>query len=140
MWWTGVERDPATCVVDRRLRTTVTCTRQDDRALEACSTRARQRSSTIQLCMSEREKPLRVAVVGCGAVAERYHLPALVASPDVEVTALVDPSVERARALARRANTAHTFSTHRELAGHVDLAVVAVPNALHESIACDLLA
>jgi predicted dehydrogenase len=87
-----------------------------------------------------REKPLRVAVVGCGAVAERYHLPALVASPDVEVTALVDPSVERASTLARRANAAHTLSSHRELAGHIDLAVVAVPNALHESIACDLLA
>lgn len=83
---------------------------------------------------------LRVALVGCGAVAEYYHLPALLACPDVEVVALVDPSVERARALAQRANAPYTFSNHGELVGRVDLAVVAVPNALHEAVAYDLLA
>jgi len=90
--------------------------------------------------VSPRVPPLRVALVGCGAVAEHYHLPALLASPDVEVVAFVDPSVERARALANRTNMRQTFSSHRELAGLIDLAVVAVPNALHEPVTCDLLA
>jgi predicted dehydrogenase len=46
--------------------------------------------------------PVRLAVVGCGAVAERYHLPALLAEQDVVVTAFVDPSTARSRALADR--------------------------------------
>jgi len=96
------------------------------------------------LCMSDivtpLVHPLRVALVGCGAVAERYHLPALLACPDVQVVACVDISVERARALANRANAPHAVSNHRELAGQIDLAIVAVPNALHEPIACDILA
>jgi predicted dehydrogenase len=86
-----------------------------------------------------RGQRLRVALVGCGAVAEHYHLPALLASPEVELVALVDPSAGRASALASRARTAHTVADHRELAGHIDLAIVAVPNALHSLIACDLL-
>jgi predicted dehydrogenase len=84
--------------------------------------------------------PLRVALVGCGAVAEHYHLPALLASPDVEVVALVDTSIERARTLATRLNTPRVFSNHADLAGQVDIAVVAVPNALHEPVTVDLLA
>jgi predicted dehydrogenase len=83
---------------------------------------------------------LRVAVVGCGAVAENYHLPALLASPEVEVVALVDSSIERAAALATRASTARTFSSPSELRGEIDLAIVAVPNALHERVAIELLA
>ena len=90
--------------------------------------------------VSPRGDRLRVALVGCGAVAEYYHLPALLASPDVEVVALVDPSIERAQGLAARATTARTFTSHGELPGEIDLAVVAVPNALHEHIAIELLA
>ena len=84
--------------------------------------------------------PLRVALVGCGAVAEHYHLPALLAAPEVEVVALVDTSIERARTLATRLKTPRVFSNHADLAGQVDIAVVAVPNALHEPVTVDLLA
>jgi predicted dehydrogenase len=90
--------------------------------------------------VSPRRHPLRVALVGCGAVAEHYHLPALLESPDVEVVAFVDPLVHRAKALANRANVSDTFSSHREFDGQIDLAVVTVPNAHHESVVCDLLA
>jgi predicted dehydrogenase len=84
--------------------------------------------------------PLRLGVVGCGAVTERYHLPALVASPDVEPVAFVDPSVERARALAARAGAPFALSSHRDLPGKIDFALVAVPNAFHERVTVDLLA
>jgi len=85
------------------------------------------------------ERPLRAAVVGCGAVTERYHLPALLASPDVEVVACVDPSLERARSLAERVRAPLALDGHAGLAGSVDLALVAAPNAVHERIAVDLL-
>jgi predicted dehydrogenase len=55
------------------------------------------------------------------------------------VTALVDPDLERARALARRVGDPAIGSSHVELPAPVDLALVAVPNALHEPIASDLL-
>jgi predicted dehydrogenase len=82
---------------------------------------------------------LRVGMVGCGAVAERYHLPALLASSDVNLVALADPSVERARALATRVGAPYVVPDHRDLPGKVDLAIVAVPNAFHAAVAVDLL-
>jgi predicted dehydrogenase len=82
---------------------------------------------------------LRCGLVGCGAVTERYHLPALAASAEVEVTAVVDPVLERARALAGRVGARLVLSDHATLPGAVDLAIVAAPNAVHASIAIDLL-
>ena len=83
---------------------------------------------------------LRLGVVGCGAVTERYHLPALLASPDIRIVAFADPAAERARALAARADGALALSSHEELAGRVDAVLIAAPNAVHEPIAVPLLA
>ena len=83
--------------------------------------------------------PLRLAVVGCGAVTERYHLPALLASPLVQIAGFIDPVVGRAEALASRGGGAFATDDHRQLPGDVDLALVAVPNAWHEPVAVDLL-
>lgn len=82
---------------------------------------------------------LRIGVVGCGAVTERYHLPALLSSPEVQVVAFVDRTVERAGALAVRAGGAVALASHGDLVGRADAALVAVPNALHEPVASDLL-
>src|SRR5688572_2191298 len=61
------------------------------------------------------------------------------ASPDVRVVACVDPAVERAQALAARAGAPLALAAHGELAGRIDLALVAVPNAFHETVTVDLL-
>jgi predicted dehydrogenase len=82
-----------------------------------------------------------LGVVGCGAVAERYHLPALLASAEVALVAFADPDVERARALASRAGvSAKAVADHEELRGKVDAVLLAAPNALHEHIAVPFLA
>lgn len=81
---------------------------------------------------------LRLGIVGCGAVVEQYHLPAVRASERVALAALVDTSRERALALAAETDTA-VLSDHRGLSGVVDAAIVAVPNDLHAPIAIDLL-
>ncbi len=83
--------------------------------------------------------PLSLAVIGCGAVVEHYHLPALLACREIEVTALADPAIERARALAARAGNPIVVASHTELPPTVALALLAVPNALHAPIASDLL-
>ncbi len=82
---------------------------------------------------------LRVGIVGCGAVTERYHLPALLASPDVEVVGFADVALPRARALAEHRPGTVAVASHMDLVGNIDVAIVAVPNAWHESIAVELL-
>jgi predicted dehydrogenase len=66
-------------------------------------------------------------------------LPALTASPDVELVAFVDPSEARARELTKRAGTTLALSDHAELAGRADAAIVAVPNAYHSEVSTALL-
>jgi predicted dehydrogenase len=82
--------------------------------------------------------PLRLAIVGCGAVTERYHLPAVDASPEVELVALVDPDRDRANELATRYQAHHVLPDHDQLPGLVDCAIVATPNSLHAPIASSL--
>src|SRR3954452_6712573 len=85
---------------------------------------------------------LRVAVVGCGAVAQIHHLPAIVASREVEPAILVDADAKRARALAERAGlgkTVEVLTDYRALPGKVDAAVVALPNHLHAPVSVELL-
>lgn len=83
--------------------------------------------------------PLRLAIVGCGAVAELYHLPAVATVEGIELAALVDPSEDRARALAERFGAAHVLREASELRGLVDAAIVATPNRLHAPVAISLL-
>lgn len=40
--------------------------------------------------MSNPTKPVRLGIVGCGAVTREMHLPAFIQSPNVEVTYLCD--------------------------------------------------
>ena len=71
----------------------------------------------------------RIAVVGCGAVAEQCHLPALLPRVGRDGIWLVDPAAERRTALAKRYGRARqTAATPAELQGQVRAAIVAVPN------------
>lgn len=88
---------------------------------------------------SAKSSAIRVGVVGCGAVTERYHLPALLSSPDVEIVAFADSAIDRARALAARVRGAAALAGHAELKGRAELAVVAVPNACHAPVTAELL-
>lgn len=82
---------------------------------------------------------LKLAVVGCGAVAEMYHLPAIALSDQVELTMVVDKSLARARKLADQYNVPMVVDDHHKIVGQVDAAILALPNFLHAPIALDLL-
>lgn len=82
---------------------------------------------------------VRVAVVGCGAVAAIHHLPAITASDRVEAAVLVDADEGRARALAERFGVTEVETDYRSLPGRVDAAVVALPNSLHAPVSVELL-
>jgi predicted dehydrogenase/nucleoside-diphosphate-sugar epimerase len=84
-------------------------------------------------------EPLRIAIVGCGAVAAA-HAGAFEQSPALRLTAVHD--VDRARAETFRAARAPGAQVAGELAAVAELAdaaVVAVPNALHVPITRQLL-
>lgn len=82
---------------------------------------------------------LRLAVVGCGAVAKIHHLPAIALSERVEAAVLVDADEKRARDLAAQFGVPEVATDYRDLPGRVDAAVVALPNSLHAPVSIDLL-
>src|SRR5581483_1366737 len=84
-------------------------------------------------------EPLRLGIVGSGAVSELLHLPSLLSSESFTLSAVCDPALDRAQRLAAKFNIPHVVSHHNELAGLVDAALVATPNHLHAQVACDLL-
>src|SRR5207237_1882920 len=68
---------------------------------------------------------IRAGVVGAGDMGQ-YHILALAELWDVDLVAICDTDVERARSVASQYSV-RSVSTHHELAGLVDIAPVAVP-------------
>lgn len=82
----------------------------------------------------------RIAVIGCGAIAELYHLPALVRIPGIrEQLILVDSQMARARAMAEKFSIREIHGDLKPLIGRIDGVVVATPPASHYPICADLL-
>lgn len=82
-------------------------------------------------------RPVRLAVVGCGAAAE-IHL-TVAADLPVEVVMLVDKRPERARLLADKYGVGVTAEDVAALEGRVEAAVLSLPHHLHAPLAIDLL-
>jgi predicted dehydrogenase len=83
--------------------------------------------------------PLRLAIIGCGAVTELGHLPAAVKCSGVTVTLLVDKNIKEARKLADQYNIAAVSDDFAAVIANADAAIVAVPHHLHSLFACELL-
>jgi predicted dehydrogenase/nucleoside-diphosphate-sugar epimerase len=84
--------------------------------------------------------PLRVAVVGCGAVTQSFHLPVLAGHDRVTIAALVDPDLARARKLAALYPVDRVLSSldavNRDIA---DAVLLATPAFLHAPGAIDAM-
>jgi len=82
------------------------------------------------------ERRLRLAFVGCGAIA-RWHLAALrAAAPRTDVTAAVDVDRGRARAMAEETDAEPFGSLDDALvAGTFDAVLIMVPHRYHEELA-----
>lgn len=84
---------------------------------------------------------MRVAMVGCGAVAELFHLPVVAGNPAVELTLLVDRDLGRARELAvRYGPSVRVSDSVAAVPECADLAIVAVPHHLHAEVSIQLIA
>jgi predicted dehydrogenase len=84
--------------------------------------------------------PVRLGVVGCGAIVREGHLPALKAEPGAEVRILCDKD-RRNCALAKKQFALSATETDRldTFAGKVEAAIVAVPPRFHAPVAIQLL-
>ena len=81
------------------------------------------------------EKKTRLGLVGCGAIAEIYHLPALQQSPHTAGhTLLADANPARLSAMSDKFSVAGCVQDFRELAGQVQGVIVATPPASHFEI------
>jgi len=76
---------------------------------------------------------LRLAALGCGRVFERFHLPALLTSPDWELTAAVDPAGERLRWISGLRPGIAAAASLAELGAdvHLDAVLVSSPPDTH---------
>jgi predicted dehydrogenase len=83
---------------------------------------------------------LRIAILGCGAITKSRHLPAVLAHPAVQLTALVDIDVGRATSLAQLQHAdCRITGDYRSVLGEVDAIINALPNHLHAPIILDAL-
>ena len=71
------------------------------------------------------QTPLRVAVVGCGGIAQMMHLPTLVERPDLfAISALADVNRATLDAVARRYDVGAASTDYREVVGRPDVDAV----------------
>jgi predicted dehydrogenase len=79
-------------------------------------------------------EPVRIGVVGAGAIAQLTHLPLLSRMRGVKLVAVCDNDRAKARALAERFDIEDTYNDIEDLldAGELQAVVVATPNHLHE--------
>ncbi|MET9968523.1 Gfo/Idh/MocA family oxidoreductase [Streptomyces sp. NPDC006356] len=84
--------------------------------------------------------PVRIAMVGLGWAATSIWLPRLRRHPRYTVTAVVDPAPGAPEVLGAQGIDAPLFTEAGQLPADIaDLAVVAVPNHLHATVAAALL-
>lgn len=89
--------------------------------------------------MSERS-PVRVGIIGAGAISQLVHLPILTERVDVDVVALSDADVHKAETLSRRFGVPVVMDTDELLRfDEVDALVLCTPNHLHEEMAVTAL-
>ena len=78
---------------------------------------------------------LRLAIIGCGAIVQRIHLPVATNSEKVEVVLLVDKDLTRAQEVADQFSVPAVADDYRDViqkaGASVDAAIVAIPNFLH---------
>lgn len=83
--------------------------------------------------------PLRLAIVGCGAISQLGHAPGALLSRRTRLTTLVDLDIGRACALGEELGVNDCRNTLDGIEKDVDVAIVAVPHRAHLPVGIDLM-
>jgi predicted dehydrogenase len=84
---------------------------------------------------------MKVAIIGCGNIANSAHIPAYMKNRDVEIKYFCDIIPERASAAVAKYGCGRAITDYREILGdrEVDAVSVCTPNNLHAQITIDCL-
>ena len=83
----------------------------------------------------------RIGIVGCGAITEKYYLPAIARiSGAKDNLILSDVNKDRLQAMVIKFNVPHCIQDYREMYDKVDGVILAVPPKFHYSMSMDFLA
>lgn len=82
-------------------------------------------------------QPIRLGLIGCGAIARDVHLPALASLGEFDVIAVAEGDARARMQALELAPAARAFVDYRDLLTHaeIDAVVVALPNQLHSEAA-----
>jgi predicted dehydrogenase len=81
-------------------------------------------------------EPLRLALIGCGRIAQVAHLPALEKAKGIQLVAVSDPAEDLARAVARRYDVPRAYADQSQVLADeaVEAVLVAAPDRFHYPI------
>ena len=79
--------------------------------------------------MPDDKPPLRIGLIGCGRVASYGHLPAIAATPGLELSAICDPDVDRLDQVRQQFGVPDVFEDPEALCAH-DLDAVAITSPM----------
>jgi len=82
---------------------------------------------------------IKIGIIGCGAVVEKFHLPALRKIKGVSIEALVDKDIARVKELGRKFKIRAISDDYRKVLKNLDISLIALPNYLHAPVAIDCL-
>ncbi|MBC8062656.1 MAG: Gfo/Idh/MocA family oxidoreductase [Clostridiaceae bacterium] len=89
------------------------------------------------------KKKLKVAIIGCGGIANGKHMPSLAKIAEIEMVAFCDIELEKAEVAAKKYGNedAKVYTDYKELLKDKDIDVVHVctPNRSHSFITIDVL-
>ncbi len=85
------------------------------------------------------DSAVRLAIIGCGAVAEFCHLPGAKLAPEIEIAALVDRNLARAQHLGEKFGVDSCMNDYHELPDDVSGVIVGLPHHLHAPVTIEFL-
>lgn len=85
-------------------------------------------------------KKLKVGIIGTGGIATARHIPAFQQLNDVvEVTAVCDVNVDKAKQVQKQFNIPHVYENYQDMLPHVDAVVICTPNKYHAEMSITAL-
>jgi len=83
----------------------------------------------------------KVAIIGCGAIADNGHIPAYKKNPNVEIAYFCDTVLERAQEAVEKYSCGKAVQYYREILkdGSVDAVSICTPNNMHSVMAIDCM-
>jgi predicted dehydrogenase/nucleoside-diphosphate-sugar epimerase len=83
--------------------------------------------------------PLKLGIIGCGAITEQSYLPVLAKLQEYRVISLIDLDLTKARILAERYGISHYSQVMDDIPATTEAIIVALPHHLHSPVSCDLM-